>query len=110
MHLWRAGEVITAEKLSPRALSGEELMTFPTRVAAADGWPAYWRGERIVTFPTGFFTRPPMLALAARTAVPGIFLYASYTAKSANGFTLCTARVTQTETWVDWIAFEIPQY
>lgn len=110
MHLWKAGELITAEKLTPRILAGEELMNFPTVVDPANGWPAYRRGERRVNFPTGFFRTPPTLSITARTSVPGIMLTATYTAKSVTGFTLCAARVTTTETWIDWTATEVPDY
>lgn len=104
MHLWKAGELITADKLTPRILAGDEFMTFPTAVGD------YFRGERRITFPQGFFKNPPMLAITARTSVPGVFMEASYTAKSAEGFTLCAARSTTTETWIDWVAIEVPQY
>lgn len=102
MHLWRAGEIITAAKLTPRILSGAEYMDFPTAVGN------YFRGERAVTFPDGFFTVEPQVLLTARTGVPGVFLEVSYQSKSLTGFTIHVARQTQTQTWVDWVAIQVP--
>ncbi|MFJ6019776.1 hypothetical protein ACIQFP_10545 [Nocardiopsis alba] len=111
MHLWRAGEIITAEKLSPKILAGDVLMQFTERIPSDPSQPLrYWRGTWEVTFPDGFFTEPPMLSLSPRTTVPGVFLTVSYTAKSVNGFTLCAARETTTQTWIDWTAMQVPNY
>ncbi|MFC7328157.1 hypothetical protein [Marinactinospora rubrisoli] len=42
-------------ELTPRILSGAEYMDFPTAVGN------YFRGERAVTFPDGFFTVEPQV-------------------------------------------------
>lgn len=102
MYLWRAGEIITADKLTPRILSGAEYMSFPTAVGD------YYRGEVHVAFPDGFFTAEPQVLLTARTSVPGVFLEVSYQNKSVSGFTIHVARQTTTQTWVDWVAIQVP--
>ncbi|MFJ9558042.1 hypothetical protein ACIRPH_29915 [Nocardiopsis sp. NPDC101807] len=107
MHLWRAGEIITADKLTPRILSGAEYMDFPTPVPSATN-PQYYRGERRVTFPNGFFTVEPQVLTTARTNAPGVFLEVSYQSKSLTGFTIHVARQTVTQTWVDWVAIQVP--
>lgn len=104
MYLWRAGEIITADKLTPRILSGAEYMSFPDAVGN------YYRGAREISFPDGFFRTEPHLALSGRSGVPGVLMEVSYQSKSVNGFTLYAARQTQTETWVDWIAIEVPEF
>ena len=102
MYVWRAGGLITAEKLSPKILAGEVLIQFNQPVSD------YYRGEATITFPSGFFTETPMVLLTARTTVPGTFITVAYSAKSVNGFTIYAARYTTTATWVDWLALQVP--
>ncbi|MFC7328156.1 hypothetical protein [Marinactinospora rubrisoli] len=40
--------------------------------------------------------------------MPGVFLEVSYQSKSVGGFTIHVARQTQTQTWVDWVAIQVP--
>lgn len=102
MYMWKAGELITAEKLSPRILAGEVLIQFNQPVSD------YFRGEATITFPEGFFTETPMVMLTPRTAVPGTFITVAYSAKSVRGFSIYAARYTTTATWIDWMAIQVP--
>jgi len=102
MYMWKAGELITAEKLSPRILAGEVLLQFNQPVSD------YYRAEAAITFPQGFFTETPMVLLTPRTTVPGVFITVGYSAKSVNGFTIYAARYTTVATWIDWMAIQVP--
>lgn len=102
MYMWKAGELITAEKLSPRILTGEVLIQFNEPVSD------YYRGTATITFPSGFFTETPMVLLTPRTTVPGTFITVGYSAKSVNGFTIYAARYTTVATWIDWMALQVP--
>src|SRR5699024_562919 len=105
VYLWRAGETITADKLTPRILSGAEYMEFTDPVSGGE----YHRGSRRVTFPDGFFTNEPMVLITGRSNVPGNLREVSYLDKSVDGFTIWIARTTKTQTWVDWVAIEVPE-
>ena len=102
MYMWRAGELITAEKLSPRILTGEVLLQFDQPVSD------YYRAEAAITFPSGFFTKAPTILVTARTTVPGTFITIGHAHKSVNGFTIYAARYTTVATWADWMAIQVP--
>src|SRR5690606_28616095 len=102
--LWKAGEIITADKLTSRILTGAEYLSFPTAVSG------YFRGEARVTFPSGFFRAEPQVLVTGRSGVPGVLMEVAYQSKSITGFTIHAARSTQTETWIDWVAIEVPEF
>lgn len=103
MHLWRAGELITADKLTSRVLTGRETIEFTTSVGG------YYRGSVTVVFPDGFFTATPAIVVTPDTSVPGVFLGAGVTADSKTGFTLTAARQNTVPTSINWLAIQVTE-
>ena len=101
MYPWRAGEAITAEKLTAGMQYGLVSITPTTAVST------YHRGEAHIVFDVPFL-EIPTIQVTARTAVPGVLLEASYTDVTLTGVTIMIARETQTNTNVDWLAIGRP--
>lgn len=101
MYQWKAGELITADKLSPKVLGGREYLEFT--IPESD----YWRASVNVTFPAGYFTETPYVVVTPNTSVPGNFLGCGVLNTSKDGFVLYGARRGTTRTSVFWIAMQI---
>lgn len=112
MYPWRAGEVITAEKLTAGMQRGLVAITPSEEVEPTGGnnnqWAAsYRRGSERVTFDVPF-TETPTIQVTARTNSPGVLIEASYTDVTTTGVTIFVARGNTTATNVDWVAIGRP--
>ena len=112
MYPWRAGEVITAEKLTAGMQYGLVLITPNEEVQPTGGnnnqWAAsYFRGTARIEFDVPF-TDIPTIQVTARTNSPGVLLEASYTEVTTTGVTICIARGNTTATNTDWLAIGRP--
>lgn len=111
MYPWRAGEVITAEKLTAGMQYGlvsilPEDPVNPTGNSQqyANG---YFRGQAHITFDVPFVDIPT-IQVTARTSVPGGLIEASYTDVTPTGVTIMIARGNSFSTNVDWLAIGRP--
>lgn len=103
MYPWRAGEVITAEKLTAGMQYG---LVSITPGAVIDG-TTYRRGSAVVTFDVPFVD-VPTIQVTARTSTPGVLIEASYTDVTPTSVTIMIARETTFSTNVDWLAIGRP--
>lgn len=111
LYQWRAGEIITAEKLRAGVQFGLVNITPDDSVnntgansIFADG---YYRGSATIEFDVPF-EEIPTIQVTARTSVPGLLVTASYTSVSTTGMTVMIARGNETSTNVDWLAIGRP--
>ena len=112
MYPWRAGEVITAEKLTAGMQRGLVTITLTDEIQNTGNnnnqWAnTYWRGSVTVTFDVPFL-EVPTIQVTARTNSPGVLLEASYTDVTTTGVTIFAARGNTTATNVDWTAIGRP--
>lgn len=112
MYPWRAGETITAEKLTAGMQRGLVSITPSVEVPNTGGnnnqWAnTYWRGLQTVTFDVPF-AEIPTIQVTARTNSPGVMLECSYTDVTTTGVTIFAARGNTTTTNVDWTAIGRP--
>lgn len=111
MYPWRAGEVITAEKLTAGMQYGLVLITPDEEVqptGSSSHWSgSYYRGTARITFDVPFVDIPT-IQVTARTAAPGVLIEASYTEVTTTGVTIMVARGNQTATNTDWLAIGRP--
>lgn len=111
MYPWRAGEVITAEKLVSGMQYGLVNIAGDTEVSptgsSAHFAGSYWRGEANIVFDIPFLDIPT-IQVTARTGFPAIFIEASYTNVTPTGMTVVVARGNTTATNVDWLAIGRP--
>ncbi|USY19733.1 H-type lectin domain-containing protein [Nocardiopsis exhalans] len=112
MYPWRAGEVITAERLTAgmqRGMVAVELTEEIENTGSNNNqWAnTYRRGSVRVTFDVPF-AEVPTIQVTPRTNSPGVFLEASYTDVSTTGVTIFAARGNTTATNVDWLAIGRP--
>lgn len=108
LYQWRAGEIITAEKLRSGVQFGLENVTPDISVGSGALGSSYYRGRADITFDVPF-AEIPTIQVTARTSVPGgTFIEATYTDVSTDGFTIVIARSNETSTNVDWLAIGRP--
>src|SRR5690625_1063049 len=109
LYPWRAGEVITAEKLSSGVQWGLANVVPDTPVGSGSLFSSdYFRGFFEVTFDVPF-AEIPSIQVTARTSVPGgTLVEASYTDVTTTGMTIVIARSNQTATNVDWLVIGQP--
>lgn len=112
MYPWRAGEVITAEKLTAGMQHGVVSVSLTEEIQNTGGnnnqWAnTYWRGSARVEFDVPFL-EIPTIQVTPRTNSPGVLLEASYTDVTLTGVTICAARGNTTATNVDWLAIGRP--
>lgn len=108
LYPWRAGEIITAQKLRAGVQYGLERITPDDPIGAGALAEDYWRGYANITFDVPFL-EIPTVQITARTSVPGgTFIEATYTDVSVTGFQIVIARHTETATNVDWLAIGRP--
>lgn len=111
MYPWRAGEVITAQKLRAGVQHGLVNISATNEVnntGVNNHWAnPYYRGEAEVVFDVPF-EEVPSIQVTARTSVPGLLIEATYTAVTTTGMTVMIARNNDTGTNVDWFAIGRP--
>lgn len=112
MYPWRAGEIITAEKLTAGMQRGLVNITPSQEIQNSGGtnnqWAnTYYRGSETIVFDVPF-AEIPTIQVTARTNSPGVVLEASYTEVTTTGVVIFIARGNQTSTNVDWTAIGRP--
>lgn len=112
MYPWRAGEVITAEKLTAGMQYGLVNITPNVEIQPTGGnnnqWSnSYYRGSAVIVFDVPFL-EVPTIQVTARTNSPGVLLEASYTDVTPTQVTIFVARGNQTATNTDWLAIGRP--
>lgn len=111
MYPWRAGEVITAEKLTAGMQYGLVSISATEQVNNTGDnriWAnPYFRGSVQIVFDVPFL-EVPTIQVTPRTSVPGLLVEASYTNVTPTGVTITIARGNDTATNVDWLAIGRP--
>lgn len=113
LYPWRAGEVITAEKLRSGFQSGLVALTFSEadRVEPTGNYSHFASFIYVNSVAVVFdvpFTSIPIIQLTPRTGFPGVFIEAAYTDVTTQGFTIVGARRTTATTNIDWLAIGEP--
>ena len=114
LYPWRAGEVITAEKLRSGFQSGVVGIAATEQIDPPGPGNNYAQfasyilvGEVDVTFDVPF-VNVPIIQITPRTAYPGVLIEATYTNVTPTGFTICVARRSSATTNIDWLAIGQP--
>lgn len=114
MYPWRAGEAITAEKLTAGMQRGLVAVALTEQIEPpgpgnnyAHFAAAIYLGSAAVVFDVPF-TEIPTIQLTPRTGFPGVFIEAAYTDVTPTGFTISVARRSAATTNIDWTAIGRP--
>lgn len=116
LYPWRAGEVITAEKLRSGFQSGLVALAFSDsdRIdppGPGNNYAQFADYVHVSSVDVVFdvpFTTIPVIQLTARTGFPGVFIEVSYTDVTTQGFTIVGMRRSTATTNIDWLAIGEP--
>lgn len=111
MYPWRAGETITAEKLTAGIQRGSVGIVANTTIQPSGSSShfagAYLRGSVDIVFDVPF-AEVPTVSVTARTTVPGTVIEVAASNVTTTGMTVYSARNNVTNTVIDWMAIGRP--
>lgn len=115
MYPWRAGEVITAEKLVSGIQYGVVAVEFDEQDNKVENTTSNYQHFASFIYVSSVdvvfdvpFVEVPIIQITPRTAYAGIFIEATYTNVTPTGFTISAARRTFASTNIDWLAIGRP--